>query len=197
MAVGREMLSLLKEHVEMACELGVGNEGCGRLSAHKCAGCKAQALIESLDKKDTIEMPAHFPRTVPTAFFVEAFRKNSRLAREVLKPEDWEELRRLFQLCRMIRLYMEVSMLKRKNDAEEIKAILARVYSGEYNYEKMRPELAEVYGKNLPPWSELTDEQKANVKAEQERYQKEMQAFGEAISNGTIQTGLTVSRIKL
>jgi hypothetical protein len=50
----------------------------------------------------------------------------------------------------------------------EVKDIVARVYSGEYEYEKLRE--AKPYGMNLLPWNELTKECQERVKLAQETY---------------------------
>jgi hypothetical protein len=64
---------------------------------------------------------------------------------------------------------------------EEIKEIVARAYSGETEYEKLRE--TNPFGVEMPPWSELTEEQKANVKKEQMRYAREMRELGESLRN--------------
>ena len=62
---------------------------------------------------------------------------------------------------------------------EEIKDIVARVYSGEYEYEKLRE--SKPFGVDMPPWSELTEEQRETVKQEQKRYAEEMRLLGESL----------------
>ena len=64
---------------------------------------------------------------------------------------------------------------------EEIKAIVAKAYSGEWEYERDRPYFEEVAGHSLPKWSDLTPEQQANVKQSQVQYAAEMDAFGKSL----------------
>lgn len=45
------------------------------------------------------------------------------------------------------------------------------------------------------PWEDLKAEQKQKVYDEMARYDREMQAFGEAISRGEINTGLTTAAV--
>ena len=59
---------------------------------------------------------------------------------------------------------------------KEIEDIVAKVYSGEYQYEQLRAD--KPFGVEFPPWSELTEEQRMKVKAEQMRYAQEMQELG-------------------
>lgn len=67
---------------------------------------------------------------------------------------------------------------------DEIKAITAKVYSGEYEYERDRPYFEEMAGKPLPSWSELTKEQQEHIRAEQLRYARELKTFGDSLRTG-------------
>lgn len=60
---------------------------------------------------------------------------------------------------------------------EEIKIIVERVYSGEYQYEKLRE--TKPFNIEMPPWNELTEEQKTAIRIEQDRYNKEVSKLAE------------------